>query len=61
MTMKKHEKINGVDVLSDKFKSEKCDITKEQFREAASEIMDRELSLDDLNEVSGGCFPGGNN
>jgi len=61
MTMKKHEKTNDVDVVAEKIKLEKCDMTKEQFRAAASEIMDRELSLDDLDEVSGGCYPGGNN
>ncbi len=55
--MKKNEKNKTVNEFANRIKTEKCDLTKEQFKEAVSEIMDGELSLDDLDEVSGGAFP----
>jgi len=62
--MKKDENLKTLNELADKIKAKKCDLTKEQFREAASEILDLELSLDELDGVAGGTFfplaPSGN-
>jgi hypothetical protein len=55
--MKKNENLKTINEIANKIKAEKCDLTKEQFKESLSEIMDSELSLDDLDEVSGGAFP----